>query len=51
MEEDTVYNLFSVTGKRALVTSGSAGLGRAVAETLGDGGAMGRASDSRRQGG
>ncbi len=34
-----IYELFSVEGKRALVTGGSAGLGRAMAEALGDGGA------------
>ena len=32
--------LFSVEGKRALVTGGSAGLGRAMAEALADGGAQ-----------
>ena len=35
----TVYDLFSVAGKRALVTGGSAGLGRAMAEVLVQGGA------------
>jgi len=30
----TVYDLFSVEGKKALVTGGSAGLGRAMAEVL-----------------
>ncbi len=35
-----VYDLFSVAGKRALVTGGSAGLGRAMAEALRQGGAQ-----------
>ena len=35
-----VYDLFSVEGKRALVTGGSAGLGRAMAEALVEGGAQ-----------
>ena len=34
-----IYDLFSVRGRRALVTGGSAGLGRAMAETLVAGGA------------
>jgi len=34
-----VYELFSVEGKRALVTGGSAGMGRAMAEALVEGGA------------
>lgn len=34
-----VYELFSVEGKKALVTGGSAGLGRAMAEALVDSGA------------
>jgi 2-deoxy-D-gluconate 3-dehydrogenase len=37
---DAVYRLFSVEGKRALVTGGSAGLGRAMAEALLEGGAL-----------
>jgi 2-deoxy-D-gluconate 3-dehydrogenase len=39
MGEGAVYDLFSVTGKRALITGGSAGLGRAMAEALAYGGA------------
>ena len=35
----TIYDLFSVEGKRALVTGGSAGLGRVMAEALVAGGA------------
>jgi len=35
-----VYDLFSVEGKRALVTGGSVGLGRAMAEALVEGGAQ-----------
>lgn len=34
----SIYDLFSVEGKRALVTGGSAGLGRAMAEALASGG-------------
>jgi 2-dehydro-3-deoxy-D-gluconate 5-dehydrogenase len=34
-----IYDLFSVRGRRALVTGGSAGLGRAMAEALVEGGA------------
>lgn len=40
MVDRTVYDLFSVEGKQALVTGGSAGLGRAMAEALVDGGAQ-----------
>jgi len=39
MSDQTVYDLFSVKGKKALVTGGSAGLGRAMAEALVEGGA------------
>ena len=39
MSNRTVYDLFSVEGKKALVTGGSAGLGRAMAEALIEGGA------------
>jgi 2-deoxy-D-gluconate 3-dehydrogenase len=39
MSNQTVYDLFSVEGKRALVTGGSAGMGRAMAEALVEGGA------------
>jgi 2-deoxy-D-gluconate 3-dehydrogenase len=39
MSESTVYDQFSVVGKRALVTGGSSGLGRAMAEALADGSA------------
>ncbi len=39
MIDSTVYDQFSVRGKKALVTGGSAGLGRAMAEALVDGGA------------
>jgi len=39
MSNSTVYDLFSVEGKRALVTGGSAGMGRAMAEALVEGGA------------
>jgi 2-deoxy-D-gluconate 3-dehydrogenase len=39
MSVHTVYEHFSVEGKRALVTGGSSGLGRAMAESLADGGA------------
>ena len=40
MSNRTVYDLFSVGGKKALVTGGSAGLGRAMAEALVEGGAQ-----------
>jgi 2-deoxy-D-gluconate 3-dehydrogenase len=40
MNNRTVYDLFSVEGKRALVTGGSAGMGRAMAEALVEGGAQ-----------
>ena len=39
MGDRSVYDRFLVEGKRALVTGGSAGLGRAMAEALIDGGA------------
>jgi 2-deoxy-D-gluconate 3-dehydrogenase len=39
MSRQAVYELFSVGGKKALVTGGCAGLGRAMAEALIDGGA------------
>ncbi|MFN2290280.1 MAG: SDR family oxidoreductase [Anaerolineae bacterium] len=39
MAQESVYDLFSVRGRRALVTGGSAGLGRAMAEALVEGGA------------
>ena len=39
MSNRTIYDLFSVEGKRALVTGGSAGMGRAIAEALVEGGA------------
>ena len=39
MSDQTVYDLFSVEGKKALVTGGSVGLGRAMAEALIEGGA------------
>ena len=39
MSDRTVYDLFSVEGKKALLTGGSAGLGRAMAEALVEGGA------------
>jgi 2-deoxy-D-gluconate 3-dehydrogenase len=40
MSNRTAYDLFSVEGKRALVTGGSAGMGRAMAEALVGGGAQ-----------
>lgn len=39
MTQASIYDLFSVRGRRALVTGGSAGLGRAMAEALVEGGA------------
>jgi 2-deoxy-D-gluconate 3-dehydrogenase len=39
MTEKTIYDLFSVEGKKALVTGGSTGLGRAMAQALVEGGA------------
>jgi 2-deoxy-D-gluconate 3-dehydrogenase len=39
MSHPTVYDQFSVAAKKALVTGGSGGLGRAMAEALADGGA------------
>ncbi len=39
MTRKAIYDLFSVEGKKALVTGGSAGLGRAMAQALIDGGA------------
>ena len=39
MSQPTVYDQFSVAAKRALVTGGSDGLGRAMAQALADGGA------------
>lgn len=40
MKNRAVYNLFSVEGKRALVTGGTAGLGQAMAKALVVGGAQ-----------
>jgi 2-deoxy-D-gluconate 3-dehydrogenase len=40
MRQRAVVELFSVEGKKALVTGGSAGLGRAMAEALVEGGAQ-----------
>ena len=40
MSDRSVYDLFSVEGKRALVTGGSTGLGWAMAEALVEGGAQ-----------
>ena len=40
MSNRTVYELFSVEGRKALVTGGSAGMGRAMAEVLVEGGAQ-----------
>jgi len=39
MSHRAVYELFSVEGKKAVVTGGSAGMGRAMAEALVEGGA------------